>query len=146
MEGQDHTGLRGSALLYFMRSRYGPLLVGLPPLFLALHLAGVTVFRCPLMASTGCRCPGCGLTRGAAALVRGDVPASLALHPFAIFFTFAWLVLAVHWLMPTALRERLEAFVSTAERRVPLSTWLMLGFLIYGTARLVFDVGGVTTS
>jgi hypothetical protein len=86
------------------------------------------------------------MTRGAAALFRGDLSSSLAFHPFAVVFTLGWVLLAVHRLLPLAARDRFERWLSAAEGRVPLSTWLMLGFLVYGTARLVFDVGGVATS
>jgi hypothetical protein len=44
---------------------------------------------CPSAILFGVACPLCGLTRGVARLVRGDVGASLGFHPLA------WLVLAV---------------------------------------------------
>lgn len=45
---------------------------------------------CPFALVTGVACPGCGLTRAAAALVRGDFTTSLAYHPLAIV-TGLWL-------------------------------------------------------
>lgn len=60
------------------------------PVALALGLAawqptddGVTL--CPWRNCTGGACPGCGLTRGAAAFVRGDWATSWYYHPAAVF-------------------------------------------------------------
>lgn len=36
---------------------------------------------CPFALCTGTACPGCGMTRAASALVRGDVGAAMTLHP-----------------------------------------------------------------
>src|SRR5512139_2582425 len=47
----------------------------------ALVVAGIV--PCPSRALLGIPCPGCGLTRATLALLRGDVAASLALHPLA---------------------------------------------------------------
>jgi len=44
---------------------------------------------CPSALLFGVACPLCGLTRGVARLVRGDIAASLGFHPLA------WLVLVV---------------------------------------------------
>jgi len=38
---------------------------------------------CPLHALTGVPCPGCGTTRAALALARGDVPAAFGWNPLA---------------------------------------------------------------
>ncbi|MDH3705084.1 MAG: DUF2752 domain-containing protein [Acidimicrobiia bacterium] len=44
---------------------------------------GVTI--CPWRNCTGGACPGCGLTRGAAAFFKGDVATSWYYHPAALF-------------------------------------------------------------
>lgn len=46
---------------------------------------------CPFALITGTACPGCGLTRSAVALVRGDLGAALALHPLVLVVA-AWLL------------------------------------------------------
>ena len=38
---------------------------------------------CPFALSTGIACPGCGMTRAASSLIRGDVSGALTLHPLA---------------------------------------------------------------
>ena len=50
--------------------------------FLALHLPGddgPTV--CPFALATGMACPGCGMTRAAAHLIRGDWATAVGYHP-----------------------------------------------------------------
>lgn len=53
--------------------------------FLALYTPsddGPTV--CPFALTTGMACPGCGLTRAAGYLVRGDIASALTYHPLVI--------------------------------------------------------------
>jgi hypothetical protein len=42
---------------------------------------------CPLAAGLGIPCPGCGLTRATLALLVGDVPGALRLHPLVWLLT-----------------------------------------------------------
>lgn len=44
---------------------------------------------CPFALVTGVACPGCGLTRAAAALMRGDLVAAWEFHPL-ILLALAW--------------------------------------------------------
>lgn len=46
---------------------------------------------CPFALLTGMACPGCGLTRAAAALVRGDVGAAWEFHPL-VLLAVAWAI------------------------------------------------------
>jgi hypothetical protein len=46
---------------------------------------------CPFALLTGTACPGCGLTRAVAWLVRGDLGAALSLHPL-VLLAAAWAV------------------------------------------------------
>ena len=64
---------------------------------------------CPLLATTGFACPGCGMTRGFHALLHGDIVAALgfnALLPVYVF-VFAYLFAALFLL---AVRGRLLDF------------------------------------
>ena len=53
---------------------------------------GVVV--CPLRLCTGTYCPGCGGSRAAAALVRGDVVGAWQHHPYVVLLAAQILVLA----------------------------------------------------
>jgi hypothetical protein len=50
---------------------------------------------CPLLATTGLWCPGCGSLRAVHALAGGDVPTALQRNPFTVlavpFLVWAWL-------------------------------------------------------
>ncbi|MBX3230276.1 MAG: DUF2752 domain-containing protein [Labilithrix sp.] len=59
-------------------------------------------FQCPTARLTHHPCPGCGMTRAVVFLLRGDVGASLAMHPLALptLLTqgaFAAVTLALAW-------------------------------------------------
>lgn len=50
---------------------------------------------CPFALCTGSACPGCGMTRAASSLVRGDIGAAMVFHPLVILIAFqaggAWI-------------------------------------------------------
>lgn len=54
---------------------------------------------CPFALVTGIACPGCGMTRAAGNLIRGDLSLALAYHPLVILVMvqalagWAWLIL-----------------------------------------------------
>lgn len=48
---------------------------------------------CPFALATGIACPGCGLTRAAASLARGDAAQAFAFHPL-LLVVVAWIVTA----------------------------------------------------
>ena len=80
---------------------------------------------CPFALCTGTACPGCGMTRAASSLIRGDFSAAMGLHPLvplvAVELAFGWA-----WLM---MRRR--------GRARPMSPRLLNGALIATTAALL---------
>ncbi|HEU4894771.1 MAG TPA: DUF2752 domain-containing protein [Acidimicrobiia bacterium] len=80
---------------------------------------GTTI--CPFALSTGLACPGCGMTRAAASLVRADVSSAVAFHP---------LIPAVALLAATGWAWYL---LRRAGRVQPMSNRMLNGILI-GTA------------
>ena len=128
-----------SALLGFMGdSLLRRWLVWTPVGLLALFATGLSLLQCPVPGLTGCRCPGCGMTRSVAALARGDVQASLALHPFGGIFAVGWLLLVASELLGSR-REALTRAVARVETRVPISSIVLGAFALFGIARLVSD-------
>ena len=128
-----------SALLGFMRdASVRRWLVWTPVGLLTLFATGLTLFQCPVPAATGCRCPGCGMTRSVAALAKGDVEASFALHPFGGIFAFGWLLLVASELLGGR-RDALDRAVARVETRVPISSVVLGAFAIFGIGRLVSD-------
>jgi len=49
---------------------------------------------CPFALCTGTACPGCGMTRAASSLIRGDFSAAMGMHPLipliALELAFGW--------------------------------------------------------
>jgi hypothetical protein len=111
------------------------LLGGAQVALVALHLPG---WPCAFRAVTGLPCPGCGMTRGVAALARGHWHEAIAWHAFApLVFVCAALILAAA-LLPERLRRRLAQALGALERR----TWspLLVGaaLLVYWALRLLY--------
>jgi hypothetical protein len=69
---------------------------------LATFPIGVAPTLCPFALVTGTACPGCGLTRAAAALVQGDFGTALSFHPL-VFVVLAW---ALGWWVTGLARRR----------------------------------------
>ena len=53
---------------------------------------------CPFKLVTGLRCPLCGMTRATLSLLRGDLPASLAMHPVGPLVLLALRAWLLGWL------------------------------------------------
>ncbi len=60
--------------------------------------------RCPVQATTGWSCPGCGLTRAAGQLVRGDLAAAFGAHQ--LWPLVAVLIAGGWWAMVQSSRRR----------------------------------------
>lgn len=139
--GETHgaTPAHRSALLGFMRdTAVRRWLVWTPVGLLTLFATGLSLLQCPVPGLTGCRCPGCGMTRSVAALARGDVEASVALHPFGGIFAFGWLLLVVSEILGDR-REGLTRAVARVETRLPISSIVLGAFAVFGIGRLVSD-------
>lgn len=104
----------------------------------ALVLAGLPGWLCPLKAAAGVPCPGCGLTRATAALFRGDLSASLRAHAYAPVIVLALLFTGLTLLLPKDARLALTGAVESFERRTGLTAIALVGLLVYWLARLLF--------
>lgn len=74
--------------------------VGLAGLAIVPITSGPTL--CPFALITGTACPGCGLTRAAASLARGDLVSALTFHPL-ILLVAVW---ALGWWVNGFARRR----------------------------------------
>jgi hypothetical protein len=104
----------------------------------ALVLAGLPGWPCPLKSATGIPCPGCGLTRATAALLRGDIPASLRAHAFAPLVVLALLFTGLALLLPEGSRRALVGRAESFERRTGATAAALVVLLIYWLVRLLF--------
>jgi len=106
--------------LWFLGTAIAVVLIG------ALYLFGPgNTSTCLVRAATGVSCPGCGMTRAAAALLRGDITGAWTFHPLAPFVAIQGLVVWIWW--------GWIAFV----RRQRVNEAILLWLLIADTALLV---------
>jgi hypothetical protein len=104
---------------------------------------GLTLFHlpgwpCAFRATTGRPCPGCGMSRALAALVRGDWNAAFFLHAFAPLFAAAGLLILAASVLPAERRTRLAQRVAAFERATGAAVWLAAAFMVYWLVRLLY--------
>ncbi|MCA1619606.1 MAG: DUF2752 domain-containing protein [Acidobacteria bacterium] len=103
--------------------------------------AGAGGWPCPLKSALGIPCPGCGLTRGTVALLRGEFAAALGAHAFAPLLLLGLTALAVAALLPAPRREVFAGLVARFERRTRAGYVLGAALLLYWMVRLLFLPG-----
>ncbi len=95
---------------------------------------GVHLPACPLYATTGLWCPGCGMTRATHALLRGDIAAAFGFNLFFPLFVGGIVIAWLAWL-----RRSLGCSPIFAFSRLP--TWLPVaagtGLIAFGVLRNV---------
>lgn len=88
---------------------------------------------CPFALCTGTACPGCGMTRAASALIRGDFDAAMTMHPLVPLLV---LQLSVGWVWYLMRRSgRARPLSNGAVNAILIGTGLVL--LAVWAARLV---------
>jgi Protein of unknown function (DUF2752) len=87
---------------------------------------------CPFHAATGLWCPGCGLTRGTLALVRGNVQQALGFNLLTPFVLVALVYAWAQWAVP-----RVGGPVLPMLSRIPANVWKGVGVfvLLFSVAR-----------
>src|SRR5438270_1398969 len=107
---------------------------------------GLGVDLCTLHRYTGAPCPGCGMTRSGANLVRGDFRRAFQFHPFGYIFMPVLFGLAGLSLLPSAWRGVVAARLSRYDRgfRIAYLT-VIVTFLIFGLIRFFLVLAGVLT-
>lgn len=104
---------------------------------LGLNLAGLPGWTCPILAVTGLRCPGCGLTAATMQLLRGDFHASFQTHAFAPIFLIAMLVMGINIVLPEAQRKIMLASITRFETRSGITAWVLFSLMLYWAFRLI---------
>lgn len=121
--------------------RFALVLTGVAAAQLLATFTGLGGWPCPLKSFAGVPCPGCGLTRGVVALLRGEWRESLAAHAFAPLLVLALAAVVASALLPGRQREALHRFVERAERRTRASVVLAAALLLYWSVRMLFMPG-----
>jgi len=107
-----------------------------------LHLTLVTFnlpsWQCPIRATLGIPCPGCGLSRAIAAILHGDWQTALTIHAFAPIAIIVFSIVLVAAFLPKSARTQLENRLERLERQSKVTTLLLSISLLYWLARLLF--------
>jgi hypothetical protein len=98
---------------------------------------------CTLHRYTGAPCPGCGMTRSGANLVRGHFRRAFQFHPFGYVLVPVLFGLVAISLLPSAWRAALASRLSRRERllRVLYLTAIWT-FLVFGIVRFILVLAG----
>jgi hypothetical protein len=97
-------------------------------------------WQCPLKATLGIACPGCGLTRAIVLLAGGKWLAAVQLHAFAPIGLGIGLLLVTGILLPTKVRDKVAHRLANIEKRSGIVIWLTFGLLIYWIGRLMIHI------
>jgi uncharacterized protein DUF2752 len=100
-----------------------------------LHLPG---WPCAFRAVTGLPCPGCGMSRSVAALVRGHWREAMAWHAFGPLALAVAVLMVVAAVLPAGSRHRLAEHVAAVERRTGSALVLAAALLLYWILRLLY--------
>ena len=124
-----------------MQSRWIITLLGAITLFqVALTALELPAWQCPLNATLGIACPGCGLTRAMVWLAMGNWMAAIQLHAFAPVGLGIGLLLVTGILLPAKWRHRVAERLALLEKRSGIMLWLIFGLLIYWIGRLMIHI------
>ncbi len=87
---------------------------------------------CPYRRCTGGYCPGCGLTRAGGHLLRGQLAASWAQHPYMVFLAAQLPIAGLSWIIGSA---KLKARLFGAKGKIlAFNTVLLLGIWVFRLA------------
>lgn len=117
--------------------REGAIILGASAAHLALCLAGLPGWECPILKATGVPCPGCGLTHATMQLFRGNVVASLQTHAFVPVLLIAMAVMLAAFILPQKNRLPLLSIVRNLETRSGLASLALSTLICYWFVRLM---------
>ena len=103
---------------------------------------GLGIDLCTLHRYTGAPCPGCGMTRSGANLVRGNFGRAFDYHPLGYILHPILFGLAVLSVLPYSVRDAVAKGISRRARWIRRGeTVFLIAFLVFGVVRwiLVFS-------
>jgi hypothetical protein len=114
-------------------------IIGAGAAHIALCAGGFGGWQCPIYQATGWPCPGCGLGRACALLLRGEWTESIRVHAFAPVLLFALAVLGAGFILRGRAKRTLHTVVTRMEDRANLGGILLGALIIYWFSRLMLD-------
>ena len=119
--------LRERAVVYW--------LLGFTFVYLLFSFFEISIWRCAWRMVTGLRCPGCGLTTGCKAFLRGDFAEGFAWNWFTPAVMLGLLIFPVVIALPKAVRGRFIDRLELFESRFRIVVLFLLAVVIQTIAR-----------
>jgi hypothetical protein len=144
VSGEPHMFQPG---IWFCRAVLAPLLYNrwLSCIFVAfgaaqlmLSITGIGGWQCPIYATLGVICPGCGMTTAMAMLLRGHWQMAVQTHAFAPAILIVLILMLVTIPLPAAYLTKFCACVERLERKTGITAILLLSMMLYWLLR-IFD-------
>ena len=107
------------------------ILLGVAALQVWLTAMGIPGWQCPIKASLGLKCPGCGLSSAMALLIQGEWRVALYVHAFAPFFLVGFALMMVIGILPERLHRESIRRLAILERITAFTPILLISILVY---------------
>ncbi|MCB1097388.1 MAG: DUF2752 domain-containing protein [Verrucomicrobiae bacterium] len=130
------TGLLPIAAPILSQRRFTQILCGTLILLAIASALGVSLWHCPVLITTGFPCPGCGLTRGVMATLKGDLAEAVEYHPFSPLALVFLTLLAIGSILPRQAHSRLIQWLDRIERRTGIVLFPLAACVVYGLTRM----------
>jgi Protein of unknown function (DUF2752) len=117
--------------------RTAAIIVGAGALHVCASLIGINLWSCPFRAATGIPCPGCFLTTAILDLLHGKFSASIQAHAFAPIFLAVLAFTGITVFLPEEHRQRLLSALRNYEVLSGITTWVLIGLMLYWVLRLM---------
>ena len=117
------------------------LLGGVGVLQLVLNQLDLLGWQCPIKATFGLPCPGCGLTRSMLLLLRGKWREALIGHVFSPIFLVGIVLMLLITVFPESLHQRTVRWIADLERRTGFGAFMLLGLIVYWGVRVIGFLG-----
>jgi hypothetical protein len=105
---------------------------------LALTIAGLPGWQCPIQSTFGITCPGCGLTTAIALLLKGNWHMAVQTHAFAPLLLIILISMLAAIALPAVHLNKISDRVARLERKTGIAAIVLLSMVIYWLLR-IFD-------
>ena len=106
---------------------------------LLLVYTGLTGWQCPIYATLGIICPGCGMTTAMAMLLKGHWQLAIQTHAFAPLILIGLIFLPVAIVLPASHLRKLSLALKRLEQKSGIMAILLLSMVGYWLLR-IFDL------
>ena len=103
----------------------------------ALTMAGLAGWQCPIRSTLGVRCPGCGMTTAIVMLLNGEWRMALQTHAFAPLLLFILILMLAAVALPSRLLDKISRNVAKLEQNTGITAIVLLSMVIYWLLRVL---------